>query len=150
LLGAAKLNLAELLRAEEASKPQKFSIYITDRDGNNNPIEIGHWLDRAVRVMTRINGGCTRMPAAKGAWKHRGTRKLIVEDTIVIYSYLFDPEKFVTDFHYIVELLHDYGYETKQDAVIAEFSGWSEEDQSYVSEAYLIPSENYLRHQSPS
>jgi hypothetical protein len=138
------LNLAELLRADEAGRPQKFSIYIADRDGANNPVEVGHWLDRAVRVMTKINGGCTRLPVAKGAWTHSKTGANIVDDTVVIYSYLFNPDKFVTDFHYIVELLHDYGHETNQDAVMAEFSGWSEEEQSYISEAYFIPSKNYL------
>lgn len=139
------MDLVELLRAEPASRPQKFSIYIADRDGANNPIEVGHWLDRAVRVMTRINGGCTRMPVAKGAWTNTETGKVVLDDTVVIYSYLLEPEKFEQEFHYIAELLHDYGYETNQDSVMAEFSGWSDDDQSYVAEAYFIPSRNYFK-----
>lgn len=144
------MNIAELLHAEEAGRPQKFSIYIADRDGANNPVEVGHWLDRAVHLMTQINGGCTRMPVSKGAWIHRTTGAKIIDDTVIIYSYLFDPERFVSEFHYIVELLHEYGHATGQDSVMAEFSGWSERDQSYVSEAYFIPSKNYFRYRIAS
>lgn len=141
------MNLGQLLRADGVSRPQKFSIFIADRDGNNSPVEAGKWLDRAVRVMTQINGGCTRMAIAKGSWTHSMTGAVVLDDTVVIYSYLFNPEKFVSDFDYIVKLLHDYGHATNQDSVMAEFSGWSDEEQGYISEAYFIPSKNYLKNQ---
>jgi hypothetical protein len=140
------MDLAKRLHAEDGmSRPQKFSIFITDRDAANKPIkDIGRWIDEATSLMTEINGGCTRLPIAKGAWVNRQSGEMIVEDTVVIYSYLLDPEQFDERFDEIVEFLHAYGVETKQDAVMAEFSGWSNDEDGYICEAYTIPSENYL------
>ena len=139
------MDLARRLGAEDGvSRPQKFAIYLPDRDADNQPIQsMGKWLDEAVVLMSQINGGCTRLPASKGAWFNQISEKLVLEDTVVIYSYLLDPQRFADRFDEIVEFLHTYGRETNQDSVMAEFSGWSNDD-GYVSEAYFIPNTAYV------
>lgn len=138
------MDLAALLRAQPASRPQKFSIYLVDRDRDNQPIDIEPWIKRARYVMTLINGGCTQMPAASGVWVNLDNGEMIEESTTIIYSYLGDPERFAADFEQIVLFLHDYGAATRQDAVMSEFSGWSDDDGCFISESYIIPRANYL------
>ncbi|MCO5792824.1 MAG: hypothetical protein HEQ21_08390 [Blastomonas sp.] len=140
------MDLAKRLGAEDGvSRPQKFAIYLPDRDADNQPVlNMGRWLDEAVTLMTEINGGCTRLPSSRGAWLNKKTNKTIIEDTAVIYSYLFDPEMFEERFDEIVEFLYEYGRETNQDSVMAEFSGWTSAHGDYVSEAYFIPSSVYM------
>lgn len=140
------MDLAKRLGAEDGvSRPQKFALYLPDRDAHNQPVpNMGTWLDEAVTLMTDINGGCTRLPPSKGAWFNRTTTKTVIEDTVVVYSYLFEPEIFEDRFDEIVEFLHTYGRETNQDSVMAEFSGWANTDEGYVSEAYFIPSTAFV------
>lgn len=135
------MDLAKRLGAADGvSRPQKFAIYLPDRDADNQPVEsIGRWLDTAVKLMADINGGCTRLPAAKGAWLNEASGRKVVEDTVVIYSYLFRPEQFEERFDEIVEFLHRYGRDTNQDSVMAEFSGWKNDEEGYVNEAFFIP-----------
>jgi hypothetical protein len=139
------MDIAKRLGAEDGvSRPQRFALYLPDRDADNQPVEnMGAWLDEAVTLMTEINGGCTRLPPAKGAWFNRSTDRIVIEDTVVVYSYLFEPERFEERFDQIVEFLHTYGRETKQDSVMAEFSGWSNPRDGYISEAYFIPSSSF-------
>jgi len=138
------LDLGRLLGSQgDTSTPQKFSIYLPDRDGKNGPIQtIGSWIDQAVVLMTEINGGCTKLPPAKGAWINSTTGSYVVEDTVVIYSYLLRPELFEQRFEELVEFLHTFGRETQQDAVMAEFSGWVD-GEGYVNEAFFIPSASF-------
>lgn len=139
------MDLAKRLGAEnDVSRAQKFFIYLPDRDASNQPIsDIENWLNKAVWLMAEINGGCTRLPAAQGAWFGMNGQTKLFEHTVVIYSYLLKPESFEQRFEEIVEFLHDYGRMTNQDTVMAEFSGWAFDGEGYISEAYFIPSTAY-------
>ena len=137
------MNIAERLRAlNDVSVPQKFSIYLPDRDRESNPIgDIEQWIERAIVMMVRINGGCTVLPPATGAWQDSTSGDLIRESTTVIYSFLMKPKEFEERFDVIKNFLHDYGITTNQDEVLAEMAGWTGE--SYKCEAYRIPHCNY-------
>lgn len=145
---AMALNLGKLLGAEDGvSRVQRFTIYLPDRDANRAQIaDIDAWADQAVNLMAEINGGCTRLPIAKGSWVNQSTDQLITEDTIVIYSYLFKPDRFEERIDDLVEFLHTFGRETNQDYVMAEFSGPEDPDNGaagFSHKAYFIPSKAY-------
>lgn len=137
------MQIGKLLRAkDDTSVPDKFTIYIPDRDRKQRAIKnIGTWIDSAVQLMVEINGGCTRLAVAKWHWV-TDTKEFIAEDTTIIYSYLLKPEIFKSEFYRIVEFLHAFGRETKQDALFAEMSYF--DGKHYVIEAFEIPHGNYL------
>jgi hypothetical protein len=136
------MDLGKLLRAsDDRSFADKFTIYLPDRDMANRPVRnFGTWVDSAVDMMMDINGGCTRLAPAKGGWYEDG--EYVMEDTVIIYSYLFKPAEFKTRFNEIVEFIHRFGRETDQHTMMAEFSSFL--DGSYMSESYKIPKANYL------
>ena len=137
------MDIASELRArDDVGVKQKFFIYLADCDRNNQPIaDFQKWIDRAIVLMVRINGGCTVLPPATGAWKDSATGTLIRENTTVIYSFIMHAERFEKKIKLIKNFLHAYGIETDQDEVMAEMSGWNGEH--YACEAYYIPHENY-------
>ena len=137
------MEIGKLLRAkDDTSVPDKFTIYIPDRDRKQRAIkDIGTWIDSAVQLMVDINGGCTRLAVAKGHWV-TDTEEFVAEDTTIIYSYLLRPENFESDFYRIIEFFHAFGRETDQDALFAEMSYFDGEN--YVQEAFEIPHANYL------
>lgn len=135
-------NLQALLRASAAASVQKLSIYIPNKDKNNQVVHKSEdWIDAAVELLTDINGGSTRMPLARGTWLRRGGH-VIKEDTTVVYSYIEDPDEFERRIKEITAFLHRFGKATNQDSVMVEFSGG--DDGYFVSRAYYIHERDYF------
>ena len=110
------------LGADEAVPVEKFSIYLADCDRDSAPVvAFEQWVEIAMNVLGRICRGVTRMPEATGMWHRKG--RLIRERTVVVYSYILDPDHFDAEFEKIVRFIHTYGARTNQDAVLAERSG---------------------------
>jgi len=135
------LDLKNRLRASSEASAQKFSIYIADKDENNEDVpDIGDWITGAISLLTEINGGSTKI-IAQGTWKSdNGT--VTNDATSIIYSFI-DPETFFRRLDDIVYFLHDYGKRTSQGAVMVEFSGEDEEG-IYQSRAYFIEKADYI------
>ena len=48
----------------------------------------------AIQFLTSVNGGATAIPV-EGGWRDDQGR-LILEEPVIVYSYLSDPERFMT------------------------------------------------------
>ena len=138
------MDIGKLLRAKDGgTSVQKFTIYLPDRDKNDFKVpNMQTWIQAAINVMIEVNGGCTQLPVAAGAWRTK-EGKVILENTVFIYSFIRDPESFEKRFSEIVEFMHSFGRVTDQDAVMAEFSG--KVGKSYECLSYEIPYKNYLQ-----
>lgn len=141
-MSAVELDLRARLRASQAASVQKLSIYIPNKDKDDDVLpNVDVWVDAAITLLTDINGGSTRMPVAKGTWRATDGR-VIKEDTTVIYSYIDEPDEFESRLNEITAFLHRFGRTTKQDSVMVEFSGG--DDGYFVSRAYYIHERDYI------
>lgn len=126
--------LAEL-GADEAFSVQRFAIYLPNKDRNNKPVRgINQWIEAAMALLTDINGGVTKLPKAAGRFRvveESGVQEIVIEDTVIVYSYIFDAEAFSRGFKRIKSYVDTFGKLTNQKAVMVEFSG---EDRSYVAD----------------
>ena len=129
-------DLGAYLEATEEVRTQRFTIYIPDRDRANQPIEnIEDWIAACMGLLTRINGGCTRLPNASGEWlSDEGVT--VKEQTALIYSFFGDASVFVGHLNKIRAFIHRFGKETNQGEVMVELFG--EDAEGLYSRAYKI------------
>lgn len=112
--------MAEMLGAEPGVAVQCFTVYIPNKDKYDQ--EIGtqrRWVLDLIRLLSEINGGATAIPVEGGWVNDEGT--IILEDPVVVYSFVADPEKFYGQLPRIRAVLHRMGRETNQGEVAFEF-----------------------------
>lgn len=115
------IDLAEALGAEPGYSVQCFTVYIPNKDRKDS--EFGtqrRWVLDAIRLLSAINGGATAIPV-EGGWLNE-EEKLILEEPVVVYSYIADTERFRAQLPVIREFLHRLGRETNQGEVAFEFN----------------------------
>ncbi|MGA7782474.1 MAG: hypothetical protein WCA85_32840 [Paraburkholderia sp.] len=113
------LDIAEVFGASE-TRQQRFAIYIPNKDQNGQPVEQAQWLTKALTLLSEICGGATAMPPVRGAWLNSETKNLVIEEPILVYTYI-DPKPFVDKIQEIVDLVHEIGRETNQGQMAIEF-----------------------------
>jgi hypothetical protein len=135
-------DLAAALGAKSASL-QKFSIYLPDRDKNNQPVpDIEDYVQVAMLMLLEINTGVTRLRSAFGKFKDLTTGIVSHENTHLVYSFLMDPAAFQSRLGEITTFLRDFGKNTNQASVLVEFAGAIPDDAGglgqYFCRAYSI------------
>ena len=106
--------------AESAASIHCFTIYIPNKDKADQ--EFGtqrKWVLDAIALLSSINGGATAIPV-EGGWVN-DEAKIILENPVVVYSYISDGERFLAALPRIREFLHRLGRETNQGEVACEF-----------------------------
>ena len=101
---------------------ERFAIYIPNKDKHGLPVDQRHWIDAALRLMSEIGGGATAMPPVTGAWLNPDTRQLVIEEPVVVYSYI-QPDAFVARLGDLVAFVKELGKGTNQGAVALEWGG---------------------------
>lgn len=146
--GEEGFDLREALGASSAFAVQKFTIYLPNKDRNNQPIiDIEDYVQAAMTLLMEINSGVTRLPAAHGMFLDTKTNVVSDEDTHLVYSFLVNPPTFQARSEEIKRFLYDFGKNTNQASVLVEFSGEEPERDDgdgrsrglkYVCRAYSI------------
>lgn len=101
---------------------QRFAIYVPNKDAHGQPVAQARWVDEGLRLLSAISGGASAMPPIQGAWLNPATQQLIIEEPIVIYSYIA-PEVFTNQLPALREFIHRLGRETGQGQMAFEFDG---------------------------
>jgi len=118
--GSHRPGMAEALGAEPGVSVQCFTVYIPNKDRADH--EFGtqrKWVLDLIRVLSEINGGATAIPVEGGWLNDEGF--IILEDPVVVYSFLRDPDVFYSHLPRIREFLHRMGRETNQGEIAFEF-----------------------------
>ena len=103
-------------------KGQRFAIYIPNKDRHGQTVAQGKWVEEGLRLMARICGGASAMPPIQGAWLNPQTNELIIEEPVVIYSYI-EAETFALRLGEFREFIYRLGTETSQGQMAFEFDG---------------------------
>jgi hypothetical protein len=114
------VNLAEALGAGEDAAVQCFTVYIPNKDKNDQ--EIGtqrRWVLDAIQLLSEINGGATAIPVEGGWINEEG--KIILEHPVIVYSFVTHPDDFIRHLPRLRAFLHQMGRETNQGEVAFEF-----------------------------
>jgi hypothetical protein len=114
------VSLATPFGAEPAVSIHCFTVYIPNKDKNDQ--EFGtqrRWVLEAIELLSSINGGATAIPV-EGGWVG-DDGKVILEDPVIVYSYIPDGDRFLSALPRIREFLHRLGRETNQGEVACEF-----------------------------
>jgi len=101
---------------------QRFSVYIPNKDQAGEPVAQKEWIDSALRLLSEIGGGATAMPPVTGAWLNPKTDKLIIEEPVVVYTYV-KPDVFVERLGELAAFVKRMGRETNQGSIGLEFDG---------------------------
>lgn len=116
------LDLAKELGADASYSIQCFTVYIPNKDKNDQ--EIGNqrrWVLDIIRLLSEINSGATSLPA-EGGWLNE-EQKIILEEPVIVYSYVKDSANFWRSLPRLREFLHRMGRETNQGEIAFEFQG---------------------------
>jgi hypothetical protein len=110
------------LGSEDELNGVLFVLFIPskDKDGDNLPAGEDQelWASTAGDLLTRLFGGATIMPTAKGKWLNDETGAIITEEVVLIHSYAREGD--VADESKIAQLaafLHRMGKNTHQGEV---------------------------------
>jgi hypothetical protein len=114
------MNIADMLGASEEATYDKVTLYVPTRDRNGSPVEFESWVGRAMRLLSGIGGGATRLPPAQGAWL-REDGHLIEEAVHMVYSYI-DGDAFVAAGSKVRSFIHDMGRSLDQGEVVVELN----------------------------
>jgi hypothetical protein len=112
-------DIAEALGAVAGVATQCFTIYVPNKDKQD--AEFGtqrQWVLEAIRLLSEINGGATAIPVEGGWLSDDG--KLILEEPVVVYSFITKSDAFLTNLPRIRDFLHRLGRETNQGEVVIE------------------------------
>lgn len=101
---------------------QRFAIYIPNKDRDGAPVIQSVWVDRALQLLSRAGGGATAMPPVTGAWLNPESGELIIEEPVIVYSYV-DGERFMQHLDELVAFVHELGHKTNQGQIAFEFDG---------------------------
>jgi hypothetical protein len=115
-------NLSQMLGASDETSVQVLTLYIPNKDKNNN--EIGNqrkWVLEAAKLLAKLGGGVTVMPPVEGGWIN-GDGEIIWEFPVIVYSFI-KPEPFIKAIPELREFLHRLGRETDQGEIAFEFDG---------------------------
>ncbi|OJT94874.1 MAG: hypothetical protein BGN82_00945 [Alphaproteobacteria bacterium 65-7] len=119
-----EFDLAAELGSTEGITAQRFSIYLPDKDRYGNAVpNLDLWIESALQILVEINGGATRLPIAQGRWRNDPASPVINEQTSVVYSFLFDSQRFYRMFPALKGFIDTFGKWANQDAVMIEFAG---------------------------
>lgn len=72
-----------------------------------------------IRLLSEINGGATAIPVEGGWLNTEGT--IILENPVVVYSFVTQPDEFVNHLPRLRAFLHRMGRETNQGELAFEF-----------------------------
>lgn len=119
-----ELQITLDIAAEFGAEPkgQRFAIYVPNKDRLGNPVEQSRWVEEGLRLLAEICGGASAMPPIQGAWLNPQTRELVIEEPIVIYSYI-EPENFVLRIGELRDFIRRLGTKTNQGQMAFEFDG---------------------------
>ena len=101
---------------------QRFAIYIPNKDRDGVSVTQSIWIDKALQLLSRAGGGATAMPPVTGAWLNPESGELIVEEPVIVYSYI-DGERFMRHLDELVAFVHELGRKTNQGQIAFEFDG---------------------------
>lgn len=109
--------------ASQKIAARRFIMYLPDKNRAGVHINtIEEWVSEACLMLTKINGGATRLAPAKGMWLNEHSGQLIQETTHIIFSCVRMPS-FLKNFGTIRSFIARFGQETDQDSVAVEFEG---------------------------
>ena len=103
-------------------KGQRFAIYVPNKDRHGKPVLQSQWVEEGLRLLASICGGASAMPPIQGAWINPQTQKLIIEEPVVIYSYI-EPEIFALRLGELRDFIYRLGAGTDQGQMAFEFDG---------------------------
>ena len=110
----------------------RFTIYLPNKGrsktDNKVQVEIANWRDwiiEAMDLLGRVNGGATALPEAEGFWIDQEVGGVKVwEKTVLVYSYIKEPDTFRSNIVKIRDWIHKFGRDTNQGAIFFEFDGF--------------------------
>jgi hypothetical protein len=115
------VNLVEALGVAEEATQDRMTIYVPSRDQDGKGVDFERWVIGAMRLLSRVGGGATRMPPAQGAWQNPVTGDLILEEVTLVYSYV-DGDAVAARLPDIRQFLHAMGRDLNQGEVVLEFN----------------------------
>lgn len=104
------------------ARGERVAVYVPNKDMDGAPVEQKKWVDELVLVLSGMGGGATVMPPVTGAWLNADTGQLILEEPVIVYSYV-DPNLFIERHLQLLDFVRRLGKETNQGAVGVEYGG---------------------------
>lgn len=117
-----------ILGSEAEPNGVLFVLFIPSKDKDDKALPTGQdqqlWANAAGDLLTRLFGGATIMPPAKGKWFNDESQLIITEEVVLVHSYARGAD--AADEKKLMQLalfLHRMGKETKQGEIAVVIDG---------------------------
>jgi hypothetical protein len=100
----------------------RFAVYVPNKDRDGSSVDQKPWVDEALRLLSSVGGGATAMPPVTGAWLNPETQELIIENPVVVYSYVM-PDVFLSRLPELIDFVKRLGKRTNQGEIALEYQG---------------------------
>lgn len=108
-------NYSEILASETEPNSKLFVLFIPSKDKDGNELsDQDMWASAAADMFTRIFGGATEMPPAKGKWYNEQSGEVITESVVLVHSYARNSAISEKNLKHVAEFSHRMGRETRQ------------------------------------
>lgn len=112
------LEYSEILASETEPNSKLFVLFIPSKDKHGNDLpDQDIWATAAADMFTKVFGGATEMPPAKGKWYNEESEEIITEAVVLVHSYARDSAITRENIQRIAEFCHRMGRETNQGEV---------------------------------
>lgn len=109
------MEYSEILKGEIEPSSKLFVLFVPSKDKNGNHLnDQDIWATAASEMFTRIFGGATEMPPAKGKWLNDETGAIITENVVLVHSYAPDSKIVPDNIQKIADFCHRMGRDTSQ------------------------------------
>jgi hypothetical protein len=92
-------------------------LFIPSKDRHSQPIDQGHWVNEALRILGECFGGATAFPQGKGVWRDDAQGGLLIYDEPVVIQCYTSEEAIEQQAQKLSEFLVRMGTESHQGAV---------------------------------
>lgn len=89
-------------------------VFIPEKDKEGKKIKQNYWVEEAMKCLGQLFRGATAFPPGKGIWRNDEVNELLIENTVMVISYINPKDLNKKNLQSLRAFLHRMGIEANQ------------------------------------